>query len=132
LVSQLGKKKDLGEVLVELQQEFRLGGIALRDEKETVLLAVPPDFLPVLPKDELNSVTLFPTEEKIHRYGSKGFRLPEEGGRIVFKTDRNAFSFDLWEGDPRGLDLEMRQTLAIALLILAFQLSGQSIPRRQG
>jgi len=128
-VNHLRKDKSLEETLSELQRQFQLGAIALRDENEKVLAAVPRDFLPVIPKTELNPVTLFASEsETTHRYGSHGFRFPEEGGRLSFHLDRGAIRFDLWEGDPRGLDLEMRQTLAIAALLMVLQLSSRAKP----
>jgi K+-sensing histidine kinase KdpD len=123
LINQLRKEKPLEEILEKMQQIFGIGMVVLRDEKQNIVAAVPPGSSPSIPKTDLNIISLFPSGETTHRYGGKGFRLPEGGGRLNFKTDRGSFTFDLWEGDPQGLDIEMGRTLAIAALILVLHLS---------
>lgn len=126
LVQQLRKDKPVEEVLEDLQHQFGLGAIALRDGPGKLLAAAPSGYAPATaPKTELNPSSLFPTEGLLHRYGAKGFRFPEGGGRLIYKHGASVLSFDLSEGDARGLDTEMSQTLAIALFILALEFSGR-------
>src|SRR5262245_40005512 len=126
LVDQLRKERPLDEIVEALQRNFGLGAIVLRDARDHILAAAPAGSNPVVPKTPLNVVTLFPDEESHYRYGEQGFRLPEGGGRLSFKTDRGSISLDLWEGDPQGMDLEKRRVLAIAALILVLELSSRT------
>lgn len=131
LVGQLRKRASLAEILTKLKDKFGLGAIVLRDESGHILAAAPVDSTPSIPQTQLNVVTLFPSEESRHRLGTEGFRLPEGGGRLSFKTDRASIFIDLWEGDPQGLDLDKSRTLAIAALILVLELSCRTENREQ-
>jgi hypothetical protein len=121
----LRKGVSLEKILTQLKEKFGLGAIVLRDERDRILAASPADSTPKVPQTQLNFITLFPSEETKHRLGTKGFRLPEGGGRLSFKTDRASIFIDLWEGDPQGLDLDKSRTLAIAALILALEMSSR-------
>jgi hypothetical protein len=50
--------------------------------------------------------------------------VPERGGRIRLATEQGPMSLDMWEGDPRGLDLDQWRTFSIAMAILGLRLSG--------
>jgi len=126
LVDHLERRMPLEAVLKDLQGYFGLGAVVLRDLGDHILAAAPVGSRPQVPNTELNVVTLFPSEETGLRHGGEGFRLPEGGGRLNFKTDRASISIDLWEGDPRGMDLEKRRTLAVAALILVLELSSRA------
>lgn len=130
LTLQLRKEMPIEEVLEKLQGQFRLASIVVRDQAGHLLAAAPSNAPLTIPKTELSLNSLLPEEGREHRYGAKGFRLPEGGGRLIYRTDRGLFTFDLVEGDSRGMDLEMSQTLAIALYIMAKDLpfQGSAVP----
>jgi len=129
LTLHLRKEMPVEEVLEKVRDQFSLGSIVLRDEKGNLLAAAPPDASPAVPKTELSLSSLLPSEGQVFRYGAHGFRFPEGGGRLVYKSGTGTFTFDLSEGDPRGLNLEMSQTLALALYIMALELSCQANPK---
>jgi hypothetical protein len=52
------------------------------------------------------------------RFGSKGMRLPEGGGRLTLQTVRGPLTLDLWEGNDEGFTGDESRTLAIAASIL--------------
>jgi hypothetical protein len=62
-----------------------------------------------------------PSGETHHRFGARGLRLPEGGGRIRLETDQGEFSLEIWEGDPQGLELDQWRTLSIAATILGLR-----------
>lgn len=125
LLNDLQKGTPLQEILGDLQKSFGLGAIVLRDGKDHVLAIAPAGSSAATPKTELNPLTLAPSGLTSERLGAKGFRLPEGGGRLSFKTDRASISIDLWEGDPQGLDHDMRRALSIAAWILVLELSSR-------
>jgi hypothetical protein len=106
-------------LLEELRTEFGLGGLVLRDGQARVLAAAPPtaEALPP-PRLALTADTLFAIGDETVRFGSKGMRLPEGGGRLTLKTARGPLTLDLWEGSDEGFTIDESRTLAIAASIL--------------
>jgi Domain of unknown function (DUF4118) len=124
LVEQLRGERPLDEMLQDLQRSFRLGAIVLRDAADRVLAAAPGGSTPgAIPGTPLTAETLFPSDEARLRFGRRGLRLPEGGGRLSLRTDGGSVSLDLWEGDAEGLALDESRTLAIAASILALEVS---------
>src|SRR5262249_31287082 len=123
LVQQLREKSSLQGVLGNLRRSFKLKGIVLRDSKERILAASPAGFSPEVPTTQLALNTLLPESETVQRFGTKGLRLPEQGGRFSLHTDRGVLSLDMWEGDPQGFELDEGQTLAIAASVLILESS---------
>lgn len=122
LVEQLRDGIPLAEVLGGLKGSFGLGAVVLRDAENRVVAAAPIGSSLVAEVD-LRPDTLFPTEEARLRFGTRGLRLPVEGGRLKFGTGRGSVSIELWERDPEGLSLDESRTLAIAASILALEVS---------
>jgi len=115
-------------LLRELQRGFGLGALVLRDSADRLLAAAPTDASGSgHGKVPLNPHTLFPSQETRHRFGSKGPRLPEGGGRVQWDMGVGNISLDLWEGDPAGLSLDEGQTLAVAALLLAMEVSRRQV-----
>ena len=107
------------DLLQDLRAEFGLGGLVLRDESGRVLAAVPADAgTRPAPRLALDGATLFAARDESPRFGNKGLRLPEGGGRLALQTRRGAVSLDLWEGNDRGFGRDESRTLAIAASIL--------------
>jgi hypothetical protein len=106
-------------LLQDLHAEFDLGGLVLRDEAGRVLAAVPPDAgARPAPRMALDGATLFAVGDESPRFGVKGLRLPEGGGRLTLQTARGPVSLDLWEGNDQGLGRDESRPLAIAASIL--------------
>lgn len=124
LADQLTAGAPLDEILGYLRQSFGLSALVLRDAGGRVLGAVPVGSTPPsIPATRLTPETLFPTDEGRLRFGARGLRLPDGGGRLMLGTDRHAVSLDLWEGDTQGFGLDESRTLAIAASILGLHLS---------
>jgi len=124
LVEQLRDRIPLDEVLGGLKGSFGLGAVVLRDAGTHILGAAPIGSGSILIAEaELNPDTLFPSQETRLRFGARGLRLPEGGGRLSLRTDRGVVSLDLWEADVQGLSLDESRTLAIAASILALEAS---------
>jgi len=124
LVEQLRDRIPLDEVLGGLKGSFGLGAVVLRDAGTHILGAAPIGSGSILIAEaELNPDTLFPSQETRLRFGARGLRLPEGGGRLSLRTDRGGVSLDLWEADVQGLSLDESRTLAIAASILALEAS---------
>jgi uncharacterized protein DUF4118 len=125
LVEQLRDSIPLDEVLGGLKGSFGLGALVLRDADARIIGAAPIGCGSSLIADaELDADTLFPRDEARHRFGSRGLRLPEAGGRLRLQTDRGFVSLELWEGTAsQGLSLDESRTLAIAASILALEAS---------
>ncbi|HTY78263.1 MAG TPA: DUF4118 domain-containing protein [Candidatus Bathyarchaeia archaeon] len=121
LVEQIRDRLPLDEVLGGLKGSFGLGAVVVR-EGDRVVAAAPLDSSLVAAVD-LSPDTLFPVEQERLRFGSRGLRLPVEGGRVKFGTERGAVSVELWERDDEGLSLDESRTLAIAASILALEVS---------
>ncbi|MCE9625801.1 MAG: DUF4118 domain-containing protein [Deltaproteobacteria bacterium] len=115
-------------LLRELQRGFGLGGLVLRDSADRLLAAAPASASTSVPaKVSLNPHTLFPSQETRHRFGEKGPRLPEGGGRVRWDIGGGGITLDLWEGDTEGLSLDEGQTLAVAALLLAMEISRRQV-----
>ncbi len=124
LVDQLRAGAPLDEVLGHLRQSFGLSALVLRDAGGRVLGAVPVGTSPAsIPETHLTPETLLPSDEGRLRFGTRGLRLPDGGGRLLLGTDRDVVSLDLWEGDVQGFGLDESRTLAIAASILGLHLS---------
>jgi len=128
VVNQLAAGAPLNEILGYLRTSFGLGALVLRDSDDRVLGAAPAGSSPpATPKTQLTPQTLFPSDAGRLRFGARGLRLPDGGGRLVLGTGRNAVSLDLWEGGTQGFGLDESRTLAITAAILGLHLS-----RRRG
>ena len=123
LEDQLTDGTSLEKILFDLRRSFNLGTVVVRGSNGTVLGAVPHGATPEAPKTQLNNETLFPSDETRHRLGTRGFRLPEGGGRLSFPTPRGTMWIDVWEGNPQGMDLEDSRTLGLAFQLLVNDLS---------
>jgi hypothetical protein len=66
----------------------------------------------------LTSDTLFAASDETQRYGSKGLRLPDGGGRLTLQTRQGPVTLDLWEGNEEGFGRDESRTLAIGASIL--------------
>jgi two-component system sensor histidine kinase KdpD len=106
-------------LLEALRTAFGLGGLVLRDAQARALAAAPPDAesLPP-PRLALTPDTLFAPGGEAVRFGSKGMRLPEGGGRLTLRTARGPVTLDLWEGNEEGFTSDESRTLAIAASVL--------------
>jgi two-component system sensor histidine kinase KdpD len=106
-------------LLEDLRTDFGLGGLVLRDGQGRVLAAAPETAgaLPS-PRLALTADTLFAAGDETVRFGSRGMRLPEGGGRLTLKTARGPITLDLWEGNEEGFTADESRTLAIAASIL--------------
>jgi len=124
LVDQLTAGAPLDEILGDLRTSFELGTLVLRDSDDRILGAAPVGASPAsTPETRLTPETLFPSDEGRVRFGPRGLRLPDGGGRVLLGTGRDVVSLDLWEGDAQGFGLDESRTLAIAASILGFHLS---------
>ena len=123
LAEQLRDGAPLAEVLDDLRGAFGLRALVLRDPGEHVLAAVPSGAAPgEIPATRLTPDTLFDVSDARQRFGFRGFRLPEGGGRLSLQTGQGPVSLDLWEGSTQGLDVDQRRTLSIAATMLALEL----------
>ncbi|MFI5373690.1 MAG: DUF4118 domain-containing protein [Candidatus Rokuibacteriota bacterium] len=106
-------------LLQDLRTDFGLGGLVLRDGQGRVLAATP-DTASALPAPRLalTADTLFAPADETVRFGSKGMRLPEGGGRLTLQTARGPLTLDLWEGNDEGFTGDESRTLAIAASLL--------------
>jgi len=106
-------------LLQDLRTDFGLGGLVLRDGQGRVLAATP-DTASALPTPRLalTADTLFAPGDETVRFGSKGMRLPEAGGRLTLQTARGPITLDLWEGNEEGFTGDESRTLAIAASLL--------------
>ncbi len=128
VVDQLTAGAPLDEILSDLRTSFGLGALVLRDSDDRILGAAPVGAPPSSPPTmQLTPETLFPAAAGTLRFGARGLRLPDEGGRLVLGTGRDAVSLDVWEGDAQGFALDENRTLAITASILGLHLS-----RRRG
>lgn len=106
-------------MLDELRTDFGLGGAVLRDGQGKVLAASPETAaaLPA-PRLPLTGEMLFAPGDALVRFGRKGMRLPEGGGRLTLQTALGPATLDLWEGDAEGFTDDESRTLAIAASIV--------------
>ncbi|HYB69360.1 MAG TPA: DUF4118 domain-containing protein [Candidatus Bathyarchaeia archaeon] len=106
-------------LLQDLQTDFGLGALVLRDTTGQVLAAVPDAARSrPAPHIALTADTLFAPGDDTVRFGAKGLRLPDGGGRLTLQTRRGPVALDLWEGDDAGFGSDESRTLAIAASIL--------------
>ena len=123
LVDQVRGRAALDRVLGDLARVFRLGAVVLRDADGRVVAVTPPEAgTSARPETEITLDSSLPAAATLHRFGSRGLRLPEGGGRLRLETNRGPMELDLWEGDPRGFDIDQWRTLQIALAILGLRL----------
>lgn len=128
LADRLGHGTPLDAVLDDLRRSFRLGGLVLRDAADRVVAAAPPaGAAPGIPEATLAPGSLMASEDRTQRFGVRGLRLPEGGGRLRVSGEGTAVWLDLWEGDAQGLDLGERETLSIAASMLGLALRGQAL-----
>jgi hypothetical protein len=124
MVAHLEANVGLDGVLDELRQSFGLGRLVVRDAAGHQLAASPAGPAPAAAA-ELDADSLLALEDTRHRSSRRGFRLPEEGGRVALTSERGRLWLDLWEGDPDGLDAYDRQALTVAAAILAREISAR-------
>jgi hypothetical protein len=118
LVNQLRDGTSLDVALGDLSDRFGLGPMVLRDADEHVLAATPgtrPAFVPTV---RLDATTLLPADGTSVRFGARGLRLPERGGRLRLGTELRPVWVDVWERDEEGLDLDESRALAVAVALL--------------
>jgi Domain of unknown function (DUF4118) len=122
LVEHLRAGDPLDDALEELRRELRLGAIVLRDDGGRVLARAPGNSpsRPV-PTTPLAARTLLPDDSSPVRFGSRGLRLPESGGRLIVDGEAGPLSFDFWEGDAEGMDVQQVRTLTLCASILALE-----------
>ena len=130
LVDALRERKSLDEVMADLKRSFGLSAIVLRDAGDRVLAAAPQGAKPPVPETPLTLDTLVPSNETRVRFGTRGLRLPEYGGRLRPRAEGGAISLDLWEGDEEGFGLDQSRTLTIAASILDMELSRSRLTSR--
>lgn len=124
LVRSLRARAPLDQILGDLKRGFGLSALVLRDADDRILAVAPPGSAPaMIPETPLSLDTLFASDESRVRFGIRGPRLPEGGGRLRFRTDRGILWLDLWEGDAQGFGVDESRTLAIAAGILELALS---------
>jgi two-component system, OmpR family, sensor histidine kinase KdpD len=111
--------RETGRLLEDLRADFDLGGLVLRDPNGRVVAAAPEAAgARPAPRVALASETLFAADDDTQRFGSRGLRLPDGGGRITLQTARGRVTLDLWEGNEDGFRSDEARTLAIAASIL--------------
>jgi hypothetical protein len=109
----------LETVLDDLRRAFGLGAIVVRRADEGLVGAVPsgrgaqPSAATALERR-----TLLPTGAVDVRYGERGVRLPDGGGRLRLGPPDQPLWVDLWEDDPAGLSADDCQALAVALAMV--------------
>ncbi len=123
LVEQLRDGTPLETILDDLRGAFGLRALVLRAPGERVLAAAASGSAPAeIPTARLTPDTLFDGSDARQRFGWRGLRLPEGGGRLSLQTGQGPVSLDLWEEATQGLDVDQRRTLSIAATMLALEL----------
>ena len=124
LVGRLRVGAPLDDALDDLRKSFGLHAIVLRDETERTVAAAPAGQAPAsLPETEIAPDTFLPADESRLRFGLRGLRLPEGGGRLRLRAGGGVASVDLWEDDPQGFGVTEARTLTIAASILGLELA---------
>jgi two-component system sensor histidine kinase KdpD len=119
LVERARSGRSIEGLLQDLRAEFGLGALVLRDAEGRVLAADPGAAVSrAAPRVALTADTLFAAEEETVRFGARGIRLPEAGGRLTLQSRRGPITLDLWEGNDEGFGRDESRTLAIAASIL--------------
>jgi hypothetical protein len=122
LVEHLRGGDRLDAALEDLRRGLRLGAIVLRDDGGSPVAAAPGD-APArpAPRTPLASGTLLPADSSTVRFGARGLRVPESGGRLAIGGAAGPLSLDLWEGDTDGLDVQEVRTLNLCASILSLE-----------
>jgi len=124
LVEQVRKGAALEEILGELRESLGLAAVVLRADQGKVLAAVPADAAATTrPQTPLDRETLLPSDETHLRFGSRGLRLPEGGGRLRLRSRDGTVTLEMWEGDPRGFGVYETRALAIAASLLELEMT---------
>jgi two-component system sensor histidine kinase KdpD len=119
LVERAKGGRPLRTLLEDLRSGFGLGGLVLRDSTGRVLACAPESAgSRPAPRITLDPGTLFAAADDTPRFGSRGLRLPDGGGRLTLHTVKGPVTLDLWEGSEDGLRLDEARTLAVAASIL--------------
>ncbi|HKW95887.1 MAG TPA: DUF4118 domain-containing protein [Methylomirabilota bacterium] len=106
-------------LLQDLRADFELDALVLRELGGTVLAAEPEAAASrPAPRVTLSAETLFAADEMSVRFGTKGMRLPDGGGRLTLQSLRGPLTLDVWEGNTEGFGQDESRTLAIAASIL--------------
>ena len=114
LAGSLTAGTSLDAMLEDLRRAFRLAALVLRRADNRVVAAAPADYAArPTPAAMLDPRTLL-SEERHHRLGRRGFRLPEGGGRLRLAGDPEPLWLDLWEGDEEGLSGDEQRALVVA------------------
>jgi two-component system sensor histidine kinase KdpD len=124
LVAQVRTGADLTEVLSGLRSAFGFRSMALRDDAERVIASVGEVPRTTEAPVELALDSFLPVRDTRLRFGAHGLRLPAGGGRIRLVTDHEQLSLDVWEGEPRGLDVDEWRAFSIAVSILGLRFAG--------
>ncbi len=119
----------LDQALDDLRRGLRLGAVALRDEDGRVLAVAPGDSASrLVPRTPLAAGTLLPADSSNVRFGIRGLRLPDAGGRLIIRGEAGPLSLDLWEGDDaRGLDVQEVRTLTLCASVLALEYARRQV-----
>ena len=105
-------------MLEDLRRTFRLAALVLPRADNRVVAAAPADYAArPTPAATLDPRTLL-SNERDHRLGRRGFRLPEGGGRLRLTGDAEPLWLDLWEGDEEGFSGDEQCALVVAAAIL--------------
>ena len=129
LVGRLRIGAPLDEVLDDLRKSFGLRAIVLRDDAERPVAAAlgGQELAPCRPETDIAPDTFLPADESRLRFGLRGLRLPEGGGRLWLRAGGGVgggvASVDFWEEDPQGFDVNEARTLTIAASILGLELA---------
>jgi hypothetical protein len=124
MLERIGQRAPLPEILGELGGAFGLRAVALRAEDGRVLASAPAGTtVPAIPAVRLAPDTLAPSDESRLRFGERGLRLPEGGGRLGLGPAAGGLSLDVWEGSGSGLSVDEARALTIAAWILGLELS---------
>ena len=127
-VSRLRAGAPLDEVLDDLRKTFGLRAIVLRDDAERpVAAALGGQARASMPETDIAPDTFLPADESRLRFGLRGLRLPEGGGRLWLRAGggvgRGVASVDFWEDNPQGFGVSEARTLTIAASILGLELA---------
>src|SRR5262245_9359918 len=113
----------LDAMLEELRRAFRLDAIALRGDEDRVLATAPAGHaIQSTPAVPMNPRSLL-SDDRRHRLGRRGLRLPESGGRLRLAGDPEPLWLDLWEGDEEGLSSDEQRALLLAAAMLRLALA---------
>jgi len=128
LVGRLRAGAPLDEVLEDLRKGFGLRAIVLRDDAERpVAAALGGQAQASAPETDIAPDSFLPADESRLRFGLRGLRLPEGGGRLWLRAGGGVAggvaSIDLWEEDPQGFGVGETRALTIAASILSLELA---------